>query len=67
MAELEGERGKHLADMDRTKIQIGETRLQILQLRTSSRASRERTAGHPDPALRSGGAPAGLSRTPGAH
>ena len=33
MAELEGERGKHLADMDRTKIQIGETRLQILQLR----------------------------------
>jgi epimerase transport system membrane fusion protein len=33
IAELEGERGKHLADMDRAKIQIGETRLQILQLR----------------------------------
>lgn len=33
IAELEGERASHLAEIARTRMQIGETKLQILQLR----------------------------------
>lgn len=33
IAKLEGERASHLADLARTRMQVGETKLQILQLR----------------------------------
>lgn len=51
--ELEGERAGHLSDLSRAKIQIGETRLQILQRRQALQAeiaaqSRETQAKHFD-------------------